>query len=99
MAQRRIRELAAARKVALTLKAFRELGELGLDEVDACNVLAGLNAPECAGRERSITTGEWMYVFKPNLAGRLLYIKVILRTSCVLISLHEDNDGSYEDNF
>ena len=59
-------------------------------------MLASLTAEDCAGRKRSATTGEWMYVFKPEIAGSVLYIKVILRTNCVLISFHEDEDGPYE---
>src|ERR1700720_1295818 len=97
-APRQIKDLAIARKVAFTLKAFRELAELSLDGEDACDVLASLTAEDCAGRKRSATTGEWMYVFKPELAGSVLYVKVILRTNCVLISFHEDEDGPHEEN-
>jgi hypothetical protein len=97
-ALRRIKDLAIARKVAFTLKALRELAELGLDEEDACDVLASLSAADCAGRKRSATTGEWMYVFKPDVAGSVLYVKVILRSNCVLISFHEDEDGPHEGN-
>jgi hypothetical protein len=61
-------------------------------------VLASLTVEDCAGRKRSATTGEWMYVFKPNVAGSVLYVKVILRINCVLISFHEDDDGLYEEN-
>jgi MqsR (Motility quorum-sensing regulator) toxin of toxin-antitoxin system len=94
----RIKALAIARKVAFTLKALRALAELSLDEEDACDVLASLTSEDCAGRKRSATTGEWMYIFKPNVAGSVLYVKVILRTNCVLISFHEDEDGRYEEN-
>jgi hypothetical protein len=97
-ALRRIEDLAIARKVAFTLKALRELAELNLDEEDACDVLASLTAEDCAGRKKSATTGEWMYVFKPEIAGSVLYIKVILRTNCVLISFHEDEDEPHEEN-
>lgn len=66
----RIRELAVARKVLLTLKARRELASLdiGLDEEDACDILASLTAQESAGRLESAVTGEWMYLF--NAAAR-----------------------------
>jgi hypothetical protein len=97
-ALRRIAELAIARRVAFTLKALRELAELSLDEEDACDVLASLAAKDCAGRKKLSTTGEWMYVFKPEVAGSVLYIKVILRTNCVLISFHEDEGGPHEEN-
>jgi hypothetical protein len=97
-ALRQIKDLSIARKVAFTLKALRELAELSLDEEDACDVLASLTAEDCAGRKRSATTGEWMYVFRPNAAGTVLYIKVILRINCVLISFHEDEDGVHEED-
>ena len=48
-----LKDLAIARKVAFTLKALRELAELGLDEEDACDVLASLTIEDCAGRKRS----------------------------------------------
>jgi len=37
-----------------------------------------------------------MYVFKPVLAETALYVKLILRKDCVLISFHED-EGSHEE--
>ncbi|MGB9379757.1 type II toxin-antitoxin system MqsR family toxin [Candidatus Binatus sp.] len=94
----RIRALAAARSVRFTLKAVRELAglELGLDEEDACEVLAQLTAADSAGRMASAATGEWMYLFKPQVAETIVYIKVILRNDCVVISFHEDEDGSIE---
>ncbi len=56
----RVRELAAARKVVFTLKARRELASLGigLDEEDACDVLAKLAVEDSAGRLESAWTGE-----------------------------------------
>ena len=97
---KRIRELATARNVLFTLKALRELAALepGLDEQDACHVLANLTAEDSAGRLKSATTGEWMYVFKPRLSGTVLYVKVILRGNCVLISFHEDEGDSHEED-
>ena len=89
---RRIRGLAAALQVLFTLKARRELAalELGLDEEDACDLLAELAAEDTAGRLASAATGEWMYVFKPALAGVVLYVKLILRKDCIVVSFHED---------
>jgi hypothetical protein len=91
---RRIRRLAAAGKVRFTLKALRELAalEVGLDEEDACAVLAGLKASDSAGRLRSEATGEWLYVFMPKVAGDTLYVKVLVRTDCLVISFHEQVD-------
>lgn len=97
-ALKRIKELAAARKVAFTLKALGELIELGFDEDDACEVLSELTADDYAGRQSSVLTGEWLYVFKPEVAGTLLYVKVVLRTNCVLISFHRDEEGLNEEN-
>jgi hypothetical protein len=95
----RIRELAAQRKVYFTMKALRELAGLGLglDEEDACGVLANLSATDFAARLRSKKTGEWMYVFKPEVGGVLVYLKVILRTDCIVISFHEEEDQRHED--
>src|SRR6267143_6195374 len=95
----RIRELAAQRKVHFTMKALRELAELdmGLDEEDARDVLANLVASEFSERLRSESTGEWMYVFKPEVGGVHVYLKVLLRTNCVVISFHEEEEQSHED--
>jgi hypothetical protein len=46
---------------------------------------------------RSKTTREWMYAFKPEVGGIRVYLKVILRTDCVVISCHEERDQSHED--
>jgi hypothetical protein len=95
----RIRELAADRRVVFTLKARRELAgiDCGLDEEDACDLLVGLTERDSAGRLISEATGEWMYVFKPTMLGLLLYVKVILRDDCVLISFHEDDGGLHDE--
>ena len=96
---RRIRGLADRRKVRFTLKAFQELGRLGmgLDEDDACDVLANLTRRDLVGRLVSGETGEWMYVFKPSVAGVVVYVKVIVRADCVVISFHEEEDQRDED--
>ena len=51
----RISDLAAARKIAFTLKAHRELTalELGLDVEDARDILMSLTASDAAGRRAS----------------------------------------------
>jgi hypothetical protein len=36
--------------------------------------------------------------FKPQLSGAVLYVKLILRSNCVVISFHEDaGNGDEED--
>ncbi|MBI4608291.1 MAG: type II toxin-antitoxin system MqsR family toxin [Candidatus Rokubacteria bacterium] len=96
----RIRELATQRKVRFTMKALKELAglDMGLDEEDARDVLANLAASDFVERLRSKKTGEWMYVFRHEVAEIVLYLKVILRSDCVVISFHEQEDQSDEDN-
>jgi hypothetical protein len=96
---RRIRRLAAAGKVRFTLKALRELAalEVALDEEDARCILAGLKVGDSAGRLRSETTREWLYVFTPKVAGELFYVKVLVRAECVVVSFHEQVDDEEED--
>jgi hypothetical protein len=95
---RRVRALAARRQVRFTLKALRELALMGLDELDACETLAGLAVTDFVQALRSTVTGEWLYVFKPRLGGVPVYVKLILRGACVVVSFHEDEDGHDEDN-
>jgi hypothetical protein len=68
---RRVRALAAERRLRFTLKAVRELAVLGLDATDACESLEGLKAADFVRRLTSGATGEWMYVFKPKVGGML----------------------------
>ena len=86
-------ELASVGRVRFTLKALHELTLLdaGLDERDVCDVLARLSTRQFAARLTSKTTGEWMYVFKPMVAGERVYVKLIVRTDCIVISFHEDD--------
>ena len=75
-----------------TLKAPQELAalELGFDESDACDILKRLGTADFRDRLTSETTGEWMYVFKPTVAVTVVYVKVILRDDCIVVSFHED---------
>jgi hypothetical protein len=38
-----------------------------------------------------------MYVFKPAVAGTVVYLKLVLRAECVVVSFHED-EGEGEDD-
>lgn len=87
---------AARRRVRFTLKATGELGDLGLDAAEACEILAQLTAEDSAGRVVSRVTGEWMYVFKPRVSGVAAYVKVIVRRGCIVVSFHED-EGHEDD--
>ena len=94
----RIHRLAAEGKVQFTEKALGELAalDLGLNEHDGAEVVLGLTARECAGRVRSPETAEWLYVFKPPIADSRLYVKLVLRAYCVVISFHEERDNDDE---
>jgi hypothetical protein len=96
----RIRGLAADRRILFTLKARRELAalECGLDERDACDVLTSLKTADSAGRLVSSATREWLYVFKPRVAGIVVYVKVLLRNECVVVSFHEDQGGTDDED-
>ena len=96
----RIHAFARTGKVRLTLKAQRELAVvgLGLDIQDACDVLAGLRPGDSTGRLLSRSTGEWMYVFKPVVAETLVYVKVVLRSDCLVVSFHEDEGAGHEED-
>jgi hypothetical protein len=60
--------------------------------------MARLTAEDSAGRLLSEVTGEWMYLFKPTLADARLYVKVILRSDCIVVSFHEDEGESHEED-
>jgi hypothetical protein len=90
----RIHELAAAGRVSFTGKAIRELEvlDLGFDEKDVRFVLEELRSRDFSERLVSEHDGAWMYVFRPRVAQVLLYLKVVLRSSCVVVSFHEEGD-------
>jgi hypothetical protein len=44
----------------------------------------------------SASTGEWMYLFKPSVARTVVYLKVVLRNDCIVVSFHEDEGGGHE---
>ena len=95
----RIRTLGVTGRVRFTHKPLEELYrlDLGLDESDAADVLALLAPSEVAGRVRSSRTGEWMYVLGPGVGAIPLYVKVILRDECVVISFHAREGDDEED--
>jgi hypothetical protein len=82
------------------MKALRELAalEMGLDEEDARHVLANLTVSDFLERVASKKTGEGMYVFTPRLGGVVVYVKVIVRSNCVVISFHEEEGQIDEDS-
>jgi hypothetical protein len=67
-----------------------------LDEEDALEILRRLRGADSAGRLRSEHTGEWLYVFLPRVAGETLYVKLLLRDDCLIVSFHEQVDDDQE---
>ncbi len=39
-----------------------------------------------------------MYLFKPQLVGVVLYLKLILRSDCLVVSFHEDEGAGHEED-
>jgi hypothetical protein len=70
---------------------------MGLNEDDACDVLANLTRRDLVARLVSDKTGEWMYVFKPSVAGFVVYVKVVVRADCVVISFHEEEESDEDE--
>ena len=94
---RRVRTLAAARRVRFTWKALRELTSLGFDARDACEVLEALRQGDFVRKIASRRTGEWLYLFKPRVLGTPIYLKLVLRDGCLVVSFHEDEDANEDD--
>ena len=88
----RIHSLSWRRRIWFTHKAMLEMAGLGMDERDARQVLLSLARSDSRGRVRSKDTGEWMYVFKPRVAGMDVYVKLLLRAECVVVSFHMEHD-------
>ena len=94
----RVRALAAKERVRFTLKALRELAALGLDARDARETLGALRTADFVKRLVSAATGEWMYVYKPRVGETSIYLKLILRDGCLVVSFHEDENGNDEES-
>lgn len=88
----RIRQAARDGNVRFTLKALRELAalDLELDETDVCEILLELQTKDFRSRIVSDLTSEYLYIFAPQVAGLEIYVKVVIRSHCVVISFHED---------
>ena len=56
-----------------------------------------LRVADLRGRVESERTPEWLYVCKPEVGGINLYIKLIVRSECVVISFHEDEGDADEE--
>jgi hypothetical protein len=47
-------------------------------------------------RLRSAVTHEWMYVLKPRVGDVVVYLKLVVREDCIVVSFHED-EASHDD--
>jgi hypothetical protein len=83
----------------LTGKVLNELAalDLGLGPEDVREVLCTLTPRDSSCRLRSESTAEWMYVWKPEICEMIVYVKVILRSDCVVVSFHEDEGDGHEE--
>lgn len=90
---RRVCRFVAEGKVRFTYKVLEEMSllEVGMDQEDVCHVLQCLEHKDFCRRIRSRKTGEWLYVFKPDVSGLAMYLKLAVRLNCVVVvSFHED---------
>lgn len=94
----KINRLAKEGKIRFTHKALREISrlEMDLDVDDVCSMLQEIKVKYFWEKTRSDKTGEWMYIFKPIVAGITIYLKIIMRSDCIVISFHEDTPQSEE---
>ena len=60
-------------------------------------MLVALAEDDFAQRFELEHTGEWMYVFKPSVAGTVVYLKLVLTAECVVVSFHEDEGKGDEE--
>lgn len=89
-ALRRTRSAVRSRRVRFTQKAIREIAELQFDERDVCDVLLGLQPTDFHSQMTATATPDDLFVFKPRVVTVRLYVKLLLREQCVVISFHED---------
>jgi hypothetical protein len=96
----RIRQLALKRRVRFTLKALSELASMedGLDVEDMIEIVLNLRRSDSAGRLVSKHTGEWLYVFKPRVGETVIYLKLVVRGDCTLLSCHEDEEDEIDED-
>jgi len=90
---RAIQDLARQGQVQFTHKAVIEIEEeLDITEEVALEILRTITLEDFHERLASDINGEWLYVFKVQTAGYMLYIKLAIRHTCVVISFHEDRE-------
>ncbi len=90
----RVRKLVATGEFLFTQKASAEIKALGLflSRADAAEVLTMLTRKDFRQRVQAHDLGEWLYVFTPQVGDRTLYIKLALRSRCIMVSFHDAKD-------
>ncbi len=99
-AARRLGRYLKSGRVRFTDKALVEIATLRIQPADALEVLSGLGPDDFDTLIRSTVTGEALHVFRWEVQGLALYIKLALRGVLVVISFHEERDdeeGQSED--
>ncbi len=95
-----IKLLALAGRVIFTAKALYELEsmDIGLDSTDVCLLLTTLEKNDFHDRILSKITDEYLYVFIVRISNIEVYLKIMIRQSCVIISFHENRSkgANYE---
>ena len=89
----RVQQAVFAGRVRLTHKALSEVASLGINEMDALDILLRLVEADASSRFRSERGTGWMYVFRPVVAEVKLYVKLMVKDGCVVISFHENEAG------
>lgn len=78
----------------LTLKALEEMAALAppADVDDVVEVLSAIVPADWVSRLVSNVTGEAMHVFTPMTPFGLLYVKILIREDCIVVSFHEETE-------
>ena len=87
--------------VRVTYKALQEMAALepSIAPDEALQLLEELDRASFRHRLRSIRSGEWLYVFRAPWCAELLYIKLLLRADCTIVSFHpEASDDELEED-
>ena len=90
----RVRKLAEQGRVNFTRKAYRELATFDqpIVESDAIDIIIAFTEHDFVQRIKSHITGEHMYVFKTRIGNLWIYVKLLLRDECIIVSFHEDTE-------
>src|SRR5690242_16470901 len=87
----KLRHLQAAARFPLPIRLLESSPSFILvDETDVCHLLLDLKISDFKERKHSNITDEWLYIFLISVEDCQIYLKLILRNNCLIISFHED---------